>query len=52
MQTGSCGSRKETAEAIGPATRNSQGSSHTHKTDDFEPRTAPFSGAAYNALLP
>jgi hypothetical protein len=29
-----------------------QGSSQTHKTEDFEPRTAPFSGAAYNALLP
>lgn len=31
---------------------NSQGSSHTRKTDDIEPRTAAFSGAVYNALLP
>jgi hypothetical protein len=34
------------------ARSNSQGSSHTHKTDDIEARTAVFSGAVYNALLP
>jgi hypothetical protein len=28
------------------------GQPHTHKTDDIEPRTAAFSAAVYDALLP
>lgn len=33
-------------------TRNSQGSCHTHKTDNSDPRTAPCSGAVYSAPSP
>jgi hypothetical protein len=44
--------RSEAGPVRSRATRSSQGSCHTHKIDDDEPRTAAYSGAVYSALLP